>query len=273
MEELRKMERLAMEAARCAGEIIREFHGKKVDTQSKASVQDLVTEYDSRCEVLILDRISTAYPSHKLVGEESWDKDTGFDFKKDEIYWIVDPIDGTTNFVHGYPSPTVSIGVTKGTERLVGVVYNPITDEMYSAVKGGGAFMNGVALKVSSETMLNQALVVIEYGSSRDPVVVEDQLHKVRGLLLKGQVQGVRTAGGCALNICNVASGRSDAYFEGLSIEFGPKPWDMSAALVILEEAGGVCFDVNGSSLDFTSGRVLVAGTEALAKQLIDVIA
>ncbi|XP_049395910.1 inositol monophosphatase 2 [Solanum stenotomum] len=240
---------VAIEAAKKAGEIIRRGFYKSKHVEHKGVV-DLVTETDKACEDLIFNHLKQCFPSHKFIGEETTAAASG-DFElTDEPTWIVDPLDGTTNFVHGFPFVCVSIGLTIEKKPVVGVVYNPIIDEIFTAIDGRGAFLNGKPIKVSSESQLIKALVATEVGTNRDKAIVDATTGRINRLLFK--VRSLRMSGSCALNLCGVACGRLDLFYE---IEFGG-PWDVAAGALIVKEAGGLVLDPSGSEFDLTARRV-----------------
>lgn len=218
---------------------------------------DLVTETDKACEDLIFNHLKQHFPSHKFIGEETTAACGNFELT-DEPTWIVDPLDGTTNFVHGFPFVCVSIGLTIGKKPTVGVIYNPIIDELFTAIDGKGAFFNGKPIKVSSQSELVKALLATETGTKRDKLTVDATTGRINSLLFK--VRSLRMCGSCALNLCGVACGRLDLFYE---IEFGG-PWDVAGGVVIVKEAGGVVFDPSGSEFDLTARRV--AATNAHLK-------
>ncbi|KAI3849596.1 hypothetical protein MKW92_048310 [Papaver armeniacum] len=239
---------VAIEAAKRAGEIIRKgFHEKK-NVEHKGQV-DLVTETDKACEELIFNHLKQHFPEHKFIGEET-DAANGTTELTDEPTWIIDPLDGTTNFVHGFPFVCVSIGLTIGKVPTVGVVYNPIIDELFTGVSGKGAFLNGTPIKVSSQTELVKSLLATEVGTKRDKSTVDATTNKINSLLFK--VRSLRMSGSCALNLCGIACGRLDLFYE---LGFGG-PWDVAGGAVIVEEAGGVVFDPSGNEFNITSQRV-----------------
>ncbi|MCL7049994.1 hypothetical protein MKW94_003443 [Papaver nudicaule] len=239
---------VAIEAAKRAGEIIRTgFHEKK-NVEHKGQV-DLVTETDKACEALIFSHLKQHFPEHKFIGEET-DAANGTTELTDEPTWIIDPLDGTTNFVHGFPFVCVSIGLTIGKVPTVGVVYNPIINELFTGVSGKGAFLNGTPIKVSSQTELVKSLLATEVGTKRDTSTVDATTNKINSLLFK--VRSLRMSGSCALNLCGIACGRLDLFYE---LGFGG-PWDVAGGAVIVQEAGGVVFDPSGSEFNITSQRV-----------------
>ncbi|XP_022967030.1 inositol-phosphate phosphatase-like [Cucurbita maxima] len=238
----------AVDAAKKAGEVIRKGFYQTKHIEHKGQV-DLVTETDKACEDLIFNYLKDHYPSHKFIGEETTAA-FGHTELTDEPTWIVDPLDGTTNFVHGFPFVCVSIGLTIGKVPTVGVVYNPIIDELFTGIRGKGAFLNGRPIKVSSQDELLKSLLVSEVGTKRDKSTVDATTDRINRLLLK--VRSIRMSGSCALNLCGVACGRIDLFFE---TGFGG-PWDVAAGAVIVTEAGGLVFDPSGNDFDITSQRV-----------------
>jgi inositol-phosphate phosphatase / L-galactose 1-phosphate phosphatase len=210
-----------------------------------------VTDTDKRCEALILSQIRSSFPSHAFIGEEGSAAAGATDTLTATPTWMVDPVDGTTNFVHRFPFSCVSIGLVVDKIAVVGVVYNPILDELFHAVRGGGAFLNGQAIRVSDTSDLRSALVATEIGTRRDEAFMAAVFARMQALTFASR--SVRCCGSCALNLCGVACGRLDAYYEaGLG-----GPWDMAAAALVVEEAGGKILDPEGGPFDVMSRRVL----------------
>ncbi|KAL2473499.1 Inositol-phosphate phosphatase [Forsythia ovata] len=238
----------AVDAAKNAGQIIRSGFYETKNVEHKGQV-DLVTETDKACEDLIFNFLKLHYPDHKFIGEETTAA-YGATELTDEPTWIVDPLDGTTNFVHGFPFVCVSIGLTIGRIPTVGVVYNPIMDELFTAIRGKGAFLNAKPIKVSSQSELLKSLLATEAGTKRDKSTLDVSTNRINSLLFK--VRSLRMSGSCALNLCGVACGRLDLFYE---IGFGG-PWDIAAGAVIVTEAGGVVFDPSGKDFDITSQRI-----------------
>ncbi|XP_057960778.1 inositol monophosphatase 3 isoform X2 [Malania oleifera] len=235
---------VAVDAAKRAGEIIREGFYKTKNVEHKGRV-DLVTETDKACEDLIFNHLQKKYPRHKFIGEETTAA-CGPAELTDEPTWIVDPLDGTTNFVHGFPFVCVSIGLTIGKIPTVGVVYNPIIDEVRNSV----FLLHDLQhLAVSSKTELVKSLLATEVGTKRDKSTVDATTNKINSLLFK--VRSLRMSGSCALNLCGIASGRLDLFYE---LGFGG-PWDVAGGVVIVEEAGGLVFDPSGKDFDIMSQR------------------
>lgn len=239
---------VAEDAAKKAGQVILDnFFGVKT-VEHKGQV-DLVTETDKACENLIFCLIKETFPDHEFIGEETTAVSGSFELT-DKPTWIIDPLDGTTNFVHRFPFVCVSIGLTINKVPTVGVVYNPIMNELFSAVKGRGAFLNGSPISVSAQKEIGQALLATEAGTKRDKPTVDALTDKINMLLYK--VRSLRMSGSCALNLCGVACGRLDIFYE---IGFGG-PWDIAAGVVIVEEAGGIVFDPSGDAVDIVSQRI-----------------
>ncbi|CAK9311729.1 unnamed protein product [Citrullus colocynthis] len=253
----------AVDAAKKAGEIIREGFYQTKHIEHKGQV-DLVTETDKACEDSIFNYLKEHHPSHKFIGEETTAAH-GHTELTDEPTWIVDPLDGTTNFVHGFPFVCVSIGLTIGKVPTVGVVYNPIIDELFTGIRGKGAFLNGRPIKVSSQDELLKSLLATEVGTKRDKLTVDATTDRINSLLLK--VRSIRMSGSCALNLCGVACGRIDIFFE---TGFGG-PWDVAGGAVIVTEAGGLVFDPSGKDFDITSQRV-AASNPLLRDAFVDVL-
>ncbi|TVU46301.1 hypothetical protein EJB05_05827 [Eragrostis curvula] len=248
---------VAVEAAKNAGQIIRNGFYQTKNVEHKGQV-DLVTETDKACEDLIFNHLRKHFPDHKFIGEETSAALGATADLTDDPTWIVDPLDGTTNFVHGFPFVCVSIGLTISKVPTIGVVYNPIMNELFTAVRGKGAFLNDSPIKASSQNELVKALLVTEAGTTRDKATVDDTTNKINNLLFK--IRSIRMCGSLALNMCGVACGRLDLCYE---IGFGG-PWDVAAGAVILQEAGGLVFDPSGREFDLMSRRM--AGSNGLLK-------
>ncbi|KAI7729910.1 hypothetical protein M8C21_010855 [Ambrosia artemisiifolia] len=230
---------------------------------------DLVTETDKACEDLIFDHLKQHFPGHKFIGEETTAAH-GVSQLTDEPTWIVDPLDGTTNFVHGFPFVCVSIGLTIKKVPVVGVVYNPIMNELFTAIDGKGAFLNGNPIKGSIFSFRSGDMppyhggnfyldYLIQAGTKRDKATLDATTNRINSLLYK--VRSIRMEGSCALGLCGVACGRIDLFYE---LGFGG-PWDVAAGVVIVKEAGGVIFDPSGSDFDITAQRI--AASNPLVKE------
>jgi myo-inositol-1(or 4)-monophosphatase len=250
---------LAKRLAREAGEIQRRRYGSELEVDTKSESIDLVTEVDRQCEALIVESLCRERPDDAVLAEEGG----GTEREGAEWRWVVDPLDGTTNYAHGYPRFCVSIGVERADESRVGVVYDPLMDECYHAVKGGGAFLNGRAIEVSSESRLENALLAT--GFAYDIRKTHDDNVAQFARFLK-TARAVRRDGSAALDLCYVAAGRLDGYWE-----FKLHPWDVAAGLLIVEEAGGRCSDAAGDS-PRRSGIETVASNGKLHPAMLEVL-
>ncbi|MBN3310964.1 IMPA2 monophosphatase, partial [Amia calva] len=235
-------------------------HDKCVSTKSTAA--DLVTETDHQVEELIISTLRDKYPSHRFIGEESSAAGEKC-FLTDSPTWIIDPIDGTCNFVHSFPMVAVSIGFAVKKELVFGVIYHCFDETLYTARKGHGAFCNGLRLQVSKEKDVSKALILTEIGAKRDPETLKIFSGNIEKLL-KAHAHGIRVIGSSTLALCQVASGAADAYYQ-----FGLHCWDIAAAAIIIREAGGSVVDTSGGPLDLMSRRVVAAGTMEMATYIV----
>ena len=246
---LPKLRDFAEQLARDAGKMITSARtDQKASAAEKKNSVDLVTEVDHAVEAFIIDRIKAEYPTHKFIGEETYSSSgETASILDDQPTWIVDPIDGTTNFIHGFPYVAVSIGFTINQIPTVGVVYGPFLDAMYSGIKGHGSFLNGQKLPLNDPPSaiggLGNCVFAVEWGSDRS----EDGNLKVKSDTYfnltrqgGGMCHSLRSLGSAALNLCAVSSGSLDAYVEG-----GMWEWDICAGWVILIEAGGLMTTAN----------------------------
>uniref|UniRef100_E1BPR2 Inositol-1-monophosphatase n=1 Tax=Bos taurus TaxID=9913 RepID=E1BPR2_BOVIN len=238
--------------------IIRKALSEEKRVSTKTSAADLVTETDHVVEALILQELQTRFPSHRFIAEEAAAAGAKCVLTPSPT-WIVDPIDGTCNFVHRFPTVAVSIGFAVNQELEFGVIYHCTEERLYTGRRGQGAFCNGQRLRVSGETDLSKALVLTEIGPRRDPATLKLFLSNMERLLHAG-AHGVRVIGSSTLALCHLAAGTADAYYQ-----FGLHCWDLAAATVIIREAGGVVMDTSGGPLDLMSCRVVAAGTREMA--------
>src|SRR5207342_3147523 len=240
------------ELAREAGSLLMSYFGK-VAVEYKGDA-DLVTQADRASEKLIVERIRKQWPEHDLIGEEGSRRETGSDYR-----WYVDPLDGTTNFAHGYPVFCVSLAVEYKGERVAGVLYDPTRDELFAAEKGSGARLNALPIAVSKTDRLAESLVATGFPSHKR--------HKNPNIYFYHQItlrtHGVRRAGSAALDLCCVASGRFDGFWE-----FNLNPWDTAAGVLIVEEAGGKVTDFSGGPFQLNS-RETVASNGLLHPALL----
>jgi myo-inositol-1(or 4)-monophosphatase len=233
------------ELAREAGSVLVSYFGK-VAIEYKGEV-DLVTEADRKSEKLIVSRIRQQWPSHDLIGEEGSRTETGSDFR-----WYVDPLDGTTNFAHRYPVFCVSIALEYKGERISGVVYDPCRDEMFAVEKGAGSRLNGHAIRVSEVQHLAESLVATGFPSHKRHK--NPNIHFYHQITLRSH--GVRRAGSAALDLCCVACGRYDAFWE-----FNLNPWDTAAGVLLVQEAGGKVTNFTGGPFELSSREVLASNS------------
>lgn len=256
--------RAVLQLVKEAGSIVREKINQPQDPMTKSCDVDLVTEWDQKVEKLLIDGISSKFPDHKFIGEEGSSLGNKVELTNAPT-WIIDPIDGTMNFVHGLPLTCISIALLIDQVPEIGIVYNPILEQLFTACRGQGAYLNGAPIHVSGEKELRKALVMMEMGTSRDPEKMKIVLENAS--ILTPQVHGIRSLGSAALNMCMVARGGAD-----ISFEYGIHAWDIAAGDIIVREAGGVCIDPAGGPFDVMSRRVLCASTMELAQELAKIL-
>jgi myo-inositol-1(or 4)-monophosphatase len=249
--------------AREAGALLMHHFQKHIKIEYKGDA-DLVTAADRASEALIRERIQQQFPGHDVLGEEQGLNDQGSDYR-----WYVDPLDGTTNFAHGYPVFCVSMALEhrelerresgplaskeqaeKQALRIAGVVYDPTRDELFSAEQGKGAHLNGAAIRVSQAAHLKESLLATGFPSHKRHK--NPNIHFYHQITLR--THGVRRAGSAALDLCNVASGRFDGFWE-----FNLNPWDTAAGALIVEEAGGKISRFDGSPFEIDSRETLAS--------------
>ncbi len=233
----------ALRAARAAGTIQKRNYGKTHDIRFKGEI-NLVTEVDKACEAAVLKILSKAHPDHDILTEE-----TGAHGHDSEYKWIIDPLDGTTNYAHGYPCFCISIGLEHRGKMIVGVVYNPSLEEVFWGVRGGGAWLNGKRIRVSKTTRLKRSLLATGFAYNVH-TSKNDNIDNFTNFLKTSQA--VRRDGAAAIDICYIACGRFDGFWE-----MGLKPWDTAAATLILEEAGGRSTLFDGSRLNLYADEIV----------------
>ena len=232
----------AVEIAREASALLRDFAGRHIGFELKGE-HDLVTAADRASEKLIVERLRALYPSHAILGEEGGER-----AGSSEFCWYVDPLDGTTNFAHGFPMYNVSIGLERAGELIAGVVADPVRGEIFTAERGSGAFLNGERIRVSKVKRVEDALAGTGFPSRRRHQNVNVHFFYQISML----THGVRRAGAAALDLAYIACGRLDLFWE-----FSLNPWDMAAGVLLIREAGGVCTDMRGDLLDLRGPHVL----------------
>jgi len=230
--------------AREAGALLMHYFHQHLKIEYKGDA-DLVTAADRASEVLIRERIAALWPGHDVLGEEQGLSDHGSEYR-----WYVDPLDGTTNFAHGYPVFCVSMGLEHKGRRIAGVVYDPTRDELFSAELGRGAWLNGEAIRVSKTGTVKESLLATGFPSQKRHK--NPNIHFYHQITLHSH--GVRRAGSAALDLCNVACGRYDGFWE-----FNLNPWDTAAGVLIVEEAGGLVTRFDGSGFEIDSRETLAS--------------
>ncbi len=254
---------VAIEAARTAGKYLRQHLGRARDIQQKGGEEkNLVTEVDRHSEEIIIGIISKHYPQHDILAEESGSKPK----RTSDYRWIIDPLDGTTNFTHGFPVFSVSIGVEYKGAIIAGVIYDPNFDEIFTAERGKGAALNGKRMRVSAIGDLGRSMLVtgFPYNITENPNRAIE--HFVQFLMAS---QAVRRMGSAAIDLAYVAAGRYEGFWE-----VALNPWDMAAGALLVEEAGGRLTDFSGKPFSIyrkeilaTNGLVHAAMMEVLARE------
>jgi myo-inositol-1(or 4)-monophosphatase len=227
--------------AREAGALLMRHRGVGFELKGEF---DLVTAADHASERLIVSRLQEAFPDHGIVAEEGGHADM-----KSEYRWFVDPLDGTTNFAHGFPVFNATLAVARGNEVIAGVVFDPERNELFAAERGGGATLNGKKIAVSKASSLEDSLVATGFPSRRRHQNVNVHFY----YQLAMQTHGVRRAGAAAIDLAWTACGRLDGFWE-----FGLNPWDMAAGTLLVEEAGGKVSSMRGESMDLHGPHLLV---------------
>ncbi len=238
---------IAVRAARQAGDIIIRS-AESIDTLKITikSQNDFVTEIDKRAEEDIINTLLSAYPEHGILAEES-----GYTNKDAEYLWIIDPLDGTTNYMHGFPHYAVSIALKKGNIIEQAVIYDPVRQDLFTATRGKGATLNNRRLRVSRQRKLEGAFLGTGFPFKNN-ANIEPYLDIFRDIF--SSTSGVRRAGAASLDLAYVAAGKLDGFFE-----IGLKPWDLAAGLLLIQEAGGVVTDFTNDHEYFKSGNVVCA--------------
>ncbi len=248
---------VAADAARQAGTVLAEHIGGQREISFKGEI-DLVTEMDRRSEQIVVSIIRSSFPDHGILAEEETRLENGQQF-----LWIIDPLDGTTNYAHGYPNFCVSIGLEADGEVVAGVVYDPLRDELFSAIKGRGATLNGKPIRVSATDRLIRGLLATGFPYDRVQSSINNLNHFNRMIMAS---QEIRRSGSAALDLCSVAAGRLDGYWE-LKLQ----PWDVAAGSIIVREAGGVLSDFSGTRFSIRD-REIVASNGLLHGQMLDLL-
>jgi len=247
---------VAIESAKRSAQILIENFGKiteeQIETKNK---NDFVTYVDKLSEEKIIKNILKYFPEHTILGEES-----GESLNKSDYRWIIDPLDGTTNFIHGLPTFGISIALQENNQLILGVIYDPLRDELFHAEKGQGSYLNGKKIQVSQKENLANCLLTTGFPYRTDDYY-RDYVKIFAEFMLK--TVGIRRPGAAVLDLAYTAVGRFDGFWEMLL-----KPWDIAAGAIIVQEAGGVITDANGEDNYLISGSV-VAGNKSIHEQMI----
>jgi len=232
----------SVEIAKEAGALLAQLYSRPHEITYKRP-SDLVTEADRRSEALIIERLRGHFPKHAIVAEEGGGQQTGSDYT-----WYVDPLDGTTNFAHGYPAFAVTLALSYRGEMISGVVYDPTRDELFTAERGAGAYLNHKRIHVSKAVTLSESLLATGFPPMANNHALNIQYY-FRFTMLS---HGIRRAGSAALDLCSVACGRFEGFWE-----FKLSPWDKAAGGLMVEEAGGRISDMTGKPFDLLGDEIL----------------
>ncbi|HNY39773.1 MAG TPA: inositol monophosphatase family protein [Bryobacteraceae bacterium] len=234
----------AIDIAREAGSLLAHYYERRIGFELKGDY-DLVTEADRASEKLVVERLNTHFPSHSVLGEEGGLRDNHSEYR-----WYVDPLDGTTNFAHGYPMFNVTLALERSGELICGVVFDPLRQEMFGAELGGGAFLNGRRISVSKAAKLEESLLSTGFPSRKRHENIN--IHFFHQVAMG--THGVRRGGSAAIDLAYVACGRLDGFWE-----FGLNPWDMAAGLLLIREAGGRTTDMHGGLVKLDGPHIAVS--------------
>ena len=244
-------------AARAGGQVLLDWVGRFAAREKGPS--DLVTEADLASQEIIRGILQTSFPQHGFIGEEGGSKGPA----DAEYCWYVDPLDGTTNYVHQIPHYCVSIALARGEELLCGTVFDPISQECFTAKQQGGAFLNGARIRVSDVKEIQSAVAAASFPPRLKPDSRE--LKELSRVMVAAQA--VRRTGSAALNLCYLAAGRFDAYWGGVT-----HPWDIAAGVLMILEAGGTVSNSDGGKMQMDGGRIVAAATHALHEQILKLV-
>jgi myo-inositol-1(or 4)-monophosphatase len=247
---------IAVRAARIAGDVIVRKMEKIGDLPVRdKGLNDFVTEVDKKAEEIIIDTILKTYPRHSILAEESGIHGDS------EYQWIIDPLDGTTNYLHGFPQFAVSIALKQGDNLEQGLVYDPLRQEQFTATRGSGAYLNNRRIRVSRRKNLKGALLGTGFPYGENNEGLEDFIRVLRAVF--PLTAGIRRAGAASLDLAYVACGRLDGFWE-----FGLHPWDIAAGSLIIQEAGGIVSGINNDPMYMKHGNILAANPKVHAELL-----
>ena len=244
----------AVEIAREAGALLANYFERRVAFETKGEF-DLVTEADRASEKLVVERLRSYFPSHSILAEEGGGHNSASEYR-----WFVDPLDGTTNFAHSFPVFNVTLGLERAGELIAGLVYDPIRQEMFTAERGAGAYLNNRRVHVSATKRITDSLSSTGFPSRKRHHNIN--IHFYYQLAMASH--GVRRTGSAAIDLAYVACGRLDFFWE-----FGLKPWDMAAGALLVQEAGGRVSDMDGASHSVTASDHILADNGALHDEVL----
>ncbi len=247
----------ARDAAEVGGQVLLDWRGKfSVREKSRAN---LVTEADEASQAAIHQLIHERFPQHGFLGEEGLNENPD----DSEFCWVIDPLDGTSNYVHGFPYYAVSIALRRGEQLLAAVIFDPNRGEMFTATAGGGAFLNDHPIRTSGETVLSQAMAMasLPIGAGPDAPAIQRFLSSLQHL------QTVQRSGSAALNLASVACGRVDVFWST-----SLNPWDVAAGVLLVQEAGGTVTNLAGDPIDIMVPSLIAASTDTIQRDLTDVL-
>jgi len=244
----------SVEIAREAGALVAKYHQRHVPFETKGEF-DLVTEADRASEKLIVERLRSYFPAHAIVAEEGGGHESSSEYR-----WFVDPLDGTTNFAHGFPFFCVTMALERAGELIAGVVYDPVSGELFTAERGAGAFLNNHRIRVSAASRLGDSLGSTGFPSRKRHHNIN--IHFFYQVAMASH--GVRRTGSAALDLAFVATGRLDCFWE-----FGLKPWDMAAGALLVQEAGGRVSDMTGGPLSVAASDHILADNGVLHDEIL----
>ncbi|MBF0493854.1 MAG: inositol monophosphatase [Candidatus Omnitrophica bacterium] len=251
------MLKVAVKAAKTAGKYALSRVGKIQTIDTKMGYSDLVTDVDKMSEKIVIGIIKKSFPEHEILAEES-----GKTLGTDKYTWVIDPIDGTTNFAHGFPFFCVSVGVMHNEEIILGAVYDPSKKELFTSIKGKGAYLNGKRIKVSLHTSIRKSMIATGFAYH-----VAGKIRSIKYFMnVIKKCQAIRRAGSAALDLCYVACGRFDGFWE-----FGLSPWDTAAAYLIVQEAGGIVTNLEGGKYDIYASCI-AASNGKIHKKLLSIL-
>jgi myo-inositol-1(or 4)-monophosphatase len=256
---------LMMVVPKCSNILRETFHkdNSVLTTEAGASFDDLIKETNKRVEESIIKCLQGKWSNHTVLGKTTA-RHNGIKIT-DEPTWLVEPIDGTTNFVHKFPQVAITVAFFLNKQVQIGVVYNPITEQVFSAIKGQGAFMNGKTIHASLCTDLNMAQVCTEFGHSRDPAHLQVKMANMSNVITN--CHSIRSIGLSSLGLCYVACGACDVFYD-----YGTHIWKIAAGVLICKEAGCLVTDPNGGDFDMTSRRILITASQQLTTKFVPLL-